>query len=78
MLGLNRRAESSAQPVLTVSKLQLLEILTPLTKDEQSAIAQVLSDLDAEIEALKVRCEKTTLLKQGMMQELLTGKTRLV
>jgi len=38
----------------------------------------VLSDMDAEIAALEQRREKTRSLKQGMMQELLTGKTRLV
>jgi type I restriction enzyme S subunit len=38
----------------------------------------VLSDLDAEIAALEARREKTRALKQGMMQELLTGNTRLV
>jgi type I restriction enzyme S subunit len=48
------------------------------TIDEQTAIAEVLSDMDAEIAALERRREKTQLLKQGMMQELLTGKTRLV
>jgi type I restriction enzyme S subunit len=46
--------------------------------DEQSAIATVLSDMGAEIEALEQRLAKTRALKQGMMQELLTGKTRLV
>jgi type I restriction enzyme M protein len=46
--------------------------------DEQIAIAVVLSDMDAEIEALEQRRDKTRLLKQGMMQELLTGRTRLV
>jgi len=45
---------------------------------EQTAIAGVLSDMDAEIAALETRRDKTQLLKQGMMQELLTGKTRLV
>ena len=45
---------------------------------EQKAIAAVLSDLDAEISALEQQREKTRLLKQGMMQELLTGKTRLL
>ena len=45
---------------------------------EQRAIATVLSDMDAEIAALEHRREKTRMLKQGMMQELLTGKTRLV
>lgn len=46
--------------------------------DEQTAIADVLSDTDAEIAALENRRDKTRLLKQGMMQELLTGRTRLV
>lgn len=46
--------------------------------DEQTAIAAVLSDMDAEIEALEQRRAKTADLKQAMMQELLTGRTRLV
>ena len=45
---------------------------------EQTAIAGVLSDMDAELSALEQRRDKTRALKQGMMQELLTGRTRLV
>lgn len=45
---------------------------------EQKAIAEILSDMDAEIAALEARLTKTRDLKQGMMQELLTGRTRLV
>jgi len=45
---------------------------------EQTAVATVLSDMDAEIEALEAKLEKAKTLKQGMMQELLTGKVRLV
>lgn len=45
---------------------------------EQAAIAAVLSDMDAEIAALERRLAKTRALKQAMLQELLTGKTRLV
>ena len=45
---------------------------------EQVAIAAVLSDMDAELTALDARRDKTRNLKQAMMQELLTGKTRLV
>ena len=45
---------------------------------EQTAIAEVLTDMDAELAALKQRRDKTRLLKQAMMQELLTGRTRLV
>jgi type I restriction enzyme S subunit len=46
--------------------------------EEQRAIAGVLSDMDSEIAALEARREKTRALKKGMMQELLTGKTRLI
>ena len=45
---------------------------------EQTAIATVLSDMDGELAALEQRRDKTRALKQGMMQELLTGRTRLV
>lgn len=45
---------------------------------EQVAIAEVLSDLDTEIEDLEARLAKTTAIKQGMMQELLTSRTRLI
>jgi type I restriction enzyme S subunit len=45
---------------------------------EQTAIAAILSDMDAELSAVEARRGKTLALKQGMMQELLTGKTRLV
>lgn len=53
------------------------ELLLPGT-DEQRAIAKVLSDMDSELEALESRLTKTRAIKQGMMQELLTGRTRLV
>lgn len=46
--------------------------------EEQTAIATVLSDMDKDLEALQHRLHKTQQVKQGMMQELLTGKTRLV
>jgi len=45
---------------------------------EQTAIAAVLSDMDAEIAALERRREKAEQIKQGMMQQLLTGRVRLV
>ncbi|WP_227675582.1 restriction endonuclease subunit S [Psychrobacter submarinus] len=46
-------------------------------KTEQTAIATILSDMDTEIQALQQRLEKTKDIKQGMMQQLLTGKVRL-
>lgn len=48
------------------------------TIEEQTAIAQILSDMDNEIAALEQRRAKTQQIKHGMMQELLTGKTRLI
>lgn len=54
------------------------EFPSPIDVPEQTAIAAVLSDMDAEIAALEQRRDKTRALKQGMMQELLTGRIRLV
>jgi type I restriction enzyme S subunit len=54
-----------------------LELPQP-PEEEQTAIATVLSDMDAELAALEARRDKTRALKQGMMQELLTGRIRLV
>jgi type I restriction enzyme S subunit len=69
----------SGSTFLEISKTQLIAYqvqLPPLA--EQTAIAAVLSDMDAELAALELRRDKTRALKQGMMQELLTGRTRLV
>ena len=77
-MHLNQYSESSAQPGLSVAKLLNLDLAVPPTKDEQTAIAEVLSDMDAELAALEQRRDKTRALKQGMMQELLTGRTRLL
>ena len=60
-----------------ISDYQNLELPIP-EFDEQLAVDSILSDMDAEITALEARREKTKNLKQAMMQELLTGKTRLV
>ena len=51
---------------------------TPATLAEQTAIAEVLGEMDAEIAALEEKLSKARLVKQGMMQELLTGRVRLV
>ena len=59
------------------STLLALQLAFP-EGDEQTAIATVLSDMDAELTALEARRDKTRALKQGMMQELLTGRIRLV
>jgi len=64
---------------LEISKrdVEALEIVLP-SVSEQTAIAGVLSDMDNEITALEAQRRKTADLKQAMMQELLTGKTRLI
>lgn len=65
--------------VYAISKKQIAEIelaLPPVS--EQDAIVSILSDMDAEIAALERRREKTKQIKQGTMQQLLTGRIRLV
>jgi type I restriction enzyme, S subunit len=65
--------------VTGISKSNISKINLPVPSiPEQTAIAEILSEMDAEIAALEQRREKTRLLKQGMMQELLTGRIRLV
>jgi type I restriction enzyme S subunit len=65
--------------VFGISKNNLRKIAVPLPSiEEQRAIAAVLSDMDAEITALEARRDKMRAIKQGMMQELLTGRIRLV
>ncbi len=64
---------------LIISKKNFMELnFTVPALDEQKAIARILSDMDAEIQSLQAKHEKYQKIKQGMMQELLTGKTRLV
>jgi len=67
-----------AQPSLSMTKIRKFKVFLPPTKAEQTAIAQVLSDMDAEIEQLEQKLDKYKMIKQGMMQELLTGRTRLI
>jgi len=68
----------SGQPQITREPLEEFKIFLPKSKKEQQAIAQILSDMDKEIEALKTKLEKTKAIKRGMMQELLTGRVRLL
>ena len=73
------RRLASGTKVYATNKSHIEGIVMRLPSlSEQTAIAKVLSDMDAEIEALEVRRTKTQNIKQGMMQELLTGKTRLI
>lgn len=63
---------------LKTSTILKFSIPLPPTLEEQKAIANILSDMDSEIEALEKKRDKYKLTKQGMMQELLTGKTRIL
>ena len=60
-----------------ISEYQNIALLVP-DYDEQVAIVSALADMDAEVAALERRREKTRAIKQGMMQQLLTGRVRLV
>ena len=55
-----------------------IEIATPHNKSEQNSIALILDDIDFEILEIENNLVKFKMIKQGMMQELLTGKTRLI
>lgn len=70
-------AQGATRYNLSKHNFNKLEITVP-KPEEQKAIAQILSDMDGELEALETKKEKYQQIKQGMMQELLTGKTRLV
>ena len=62
-----------------LSKTALLKVAFPLpSQEEQTAIATVLSDMDTELSELESRLAKARQIKQGMMQELLTGRIRLL
>jgi type I restriction enzyme S subunit len=74
--ALARHTATSAYPNLRPSFFSESWFNLP-PMDEQRAIARVLSDMDAEIEASEARLAKTRDIKIGMMQELLTGRTRL-
>jgi type I restriction enzyme S subunit len=69
---------SGTRAKLNKSEMNKIEVRLPKAQPEQTAIAEVLTELDAELAALEQRREKTRALKQAMMQELLSGRTRLV
>ena len=71
-------AVGSTFPSIDGASLRAINIPLPPTKAEQEAIATILTDMDAEIAALEEKLAKARQLKQGMMQELLTGRIRLV
>lgn len=75
----SRQCEGSGtRYVITLPKFRAMTVRFPLDREEQRAIGSILSDIDAEITALEQRRDKTHAIKQNMMQQLLTGRVRLV
>ena len=75
----SRQCEGSGtRYVISLPKFRSMTVRFPSSLGEQRAIASVLSDMDAEIAALERRRDKTRSIKQGMMQQLLTGRVRLL
>ena len=68
----------SNYPAINSRDVRRLQVACPPDVEEQTAIATVLSDMDAEITSMEAKLSKARLIKQGMMQELLTGRVRLV
>lgn len=77
LINWNLYNEASGVPSLNAKTISNIVVKIPDIK-EQRAIATVLSDMDTEIEALTQKLEKSRQIKQGMMQELLTGRIRLL
>jgi type I restriction enzyme S subunit len=77
MIRLGKLVSTTALPSLNGKEIAALLYGFP-SLPEEDAIAIILSDMDAEIAALEVKLAKARELKQGMMQELLTGNTRLI
>lgn len=72
------RGQGDAVVHISAASLSEIEITLPPTKAEQTAIAEVLGEMDGELAGLEARREKTRALKQAMMHTLLTGQIRLV
>jgi len=76
-MELGKLVSTTALPSLSGREIGAISVPLP-PPDEQRAIATVLSDMDADIAVLEQRRDKTRAIKQGMMQQLLTGRVRLV
>jgi type I restriction enzyme S subunit len=71
-------SQASALTNINQTIADAIPVQVPPSVPEQTAIAEVLSEMDGELAVLEQRREKTRALKQAMMQELLTGRTRLI
>lgn len=74
---LNKYANQNAQPVISGKKIYSINVAMPQYY-EQVKIASILLDIDKKIKGYKVRNEKLEELKRGLMQQLLTGKIRVI
>jgi type I restriction enzyme S subunit len=75
---ITNKATGGAQGNVSTNDIISFLFAIPTSFPEQTAIATVLSDMDEEITALEEKLSKYRQIKQGMMQELLTGRIRLV
>jgi hypothetical protein len=73
-----QHGQTGSQMNLNTGLITRTEVLLPSDLNEQEVIADILSDMDAEIAAVESKLSKARQIKQGMMQELLTGRIRLV
>jgi type I restriction enzyme S subunit len=73
----SKSGQTGSQMNLNTALINKTEIPFPKSNEEQTRIANIFSDMDAELSALEQKLEKYKKVKLGMMQELLTGKTRL-
>jgi type I restriction enzyme S subunit len=73
----SKQGQTGSQMNLNTELINTTLVLIPQSQAEQTAIATILSDMDTDISSLQQQLSKTRQIKQGMMQELLTGKTRL-
>jgi type I restriction enzyme, S subunit len=73
----SRQGQTGSQMNLNTPLINRTEVRLPPTVEEQAAIAAVLSDMDIELAAFEAKRDKALALKQGMTQELLTGRIRL-
>jgi type I restriction enzyme S subunit len=74
----SKQGQTGSQMNLNTDLINGTFVAVPKEATEQTAIAQILSDMDEEIQTLEQRLTKTRQIKQGMMQQLLTGKIRFV
>ncbi|QCT22632.1 restriction endonuclease subunit S [Jejubacter calystegiae] len=76
-IGFERFASGSGVPTLNRNDAHSFKVAIPSSLKEQTAIATILSDMDAELTVLEKKLSKIRNIKQGMMQQLLTGRIRL-